>query len=190
MVTGTLRQEPPGNWRTDPDLRPVEVVVCTTAGTFVGSTYRTSRIRLLDALNKGFAARGARIAIDYVPMTDVQMFLPDGEKGTMHSVHIRKASVIFVAERRGGQPEGDGKAGKVIVAKKPVEARVRTGPCVLVGRLHSAAWADLVTSLHQEETFVPLTRVRITPPLVTGESEFDFVAVNKDQVIYVGESAG
>ncbi len=33
-------------------------------------------------------------------------------------------------------------------------------------------------------------KVRISPPLVTGDSEFEIVAVNKDQVIYVGESAG
>jgi hypothetical protein len=46
---------------------------------------------------------------------------------------------------------------------------------------------ELVTSLHQEETFIPLTKVQISPPLPTGESQFEFVAVNKDQVVYVGE---
>jgi hypothetical protein len=76
----------------------------------------------------------------------------------------------------------------VIVAKKPVEAKIRVVPYVMVGRLHSAAWAELVTSLHQEETFIPLTKVQISPELPTGETQFDFVAVNKDQVIYVGEA--
>jgi hypothetical protein len=109
----------------------------------------------------------------------------------MASVHIRKCNVILVAERRGGQPEGEAsKAGRVATAKKPVEATVRTIPHALVGQLHSAAWAELVTTLHQEETFIPMTKVRISPPLATGESEFDFVAVNKDQVVYVGEPPG
>jgi hypothetical protein len=191
MSSGLPGQEPVASWRTDPDLRPVDVVVCTTAGTFVGHTYRSSRARLLDALNKGFAARSTRIGLDYIPLTDVEAYLPGGERGTMTSAHIRKANVILVAERRGGQPEGDSaKTGRVVVAKKPVDASVRTTPYLLTGRLHSAAWAELVTSLHHEETFVPMTKVRISPPLATGESEFEFVAVNKDQVIYVGESSG
>lgn len=189
MSTKTPHQESPMDWHSDPDLRQVEVVVCTTAGTFVGHTYRSSRLRLLDSLNKGFAARGARIGVEYMPMTDVQMYSPEGGQQSMASVHIRKANVVLVAERGGGQPEGgQNKAGKVIVAKKPVDAKVCMAPYVLVGRLHSAAWSELVTSLQQEDAFVPLTRVQISPPLVTGETAFDFVAVNKDQVVYVGET--
>jgi len=76
----------------------------------------------------------------------------------------------------------------VIVSKKPVEAKVCIAPFVLVVRLHSAAWAELITSLHQEETFIPLTKVQISTELPTGDTQFDFVAVNKDQVIYVGEA--
>jgi hypothetical protein len=190
MDTENPHQEAPVDWRSDPNLRPVDVVVCTTAGTFVGHTYRSSQLRLLDALNKGFAARGVRIGSDYMPMTEVEMYFPEGGRQSMASVHVRKANVVFVAEKSGGQPEGDGsKFGKVIVAKKPVDARLCMVPYVLVGRLHSAAWAELVTSLHQEETFIPLTKVQISPPLPTGESQFDFVAVNKDQVVYVGEAA-
>jgi len=179
------------DWRSDPDLRQVEVVVCTTAGTFVGHAYRTSRLRLLDALNKGFAVHGTRIAMDYIPMTEVTIYLPDGIQRDMASAHIRKASVVFVAERQGGQPEGGTtKFGKVVMAKKPVDARLCTLRHVLDGRLHSAAWAELVTSLYQKETFLPLTNVKIEPPLATGESQFDFVAVNNDKVIYVGEAVG
>jgi hypothetical protein len=188
MSTITPHQDSPTDWRSDPDLRQVDVVVCTTAGTFVGHTYRSSRLRLLDSLNKGFAARGTRIGLDYMPMTEVEMYFPEGGHRPMTSVHVRKANVDFVCERGGGQPEGNGKAGKVIIAKKPVDARLCMVPYVLVGRLHSAAWSELVTSLHQEETFIPLTKVQITPPLATGESAFDFVAVNKDQVVYVGEA--
>jgi hypothetical protein len=189
MSTVPSHQESPMNWRTDPDLRQVDVAVCTTAGIFVGHTYRTSRLRLLDALNKGFAARGARIGLDYIPMTEAELYLPEGGRQAMASVHIRKANIVFVAEKGGGQPDPDiSRVGKVIVAKKPVEAKVCVAPYVLVGHLHSAAWAELITSLHQEETFIPLTKVQISPELPTGDTQFDFVAVNKDQVIYVGEA--
>jgi hypothetical protein len=189
MSTKTPHQDSPADWRSDPNLRQVDVVVCTTAGTFVGHTYRSSPLRLLDTLNKGFVARGMRIGLDYMPMTEVDIYFPEGGRQSMASAHIRKVNIVFVAERGGGQPEGgNGKGGKVIVAKKPVEAKLCMVPYVLVGRLHSAAWAELVTSLHQEETFIPLTKVQISPPLATGESQFDFVAVNKDQVVYVGEA--
>ena len=188
MTTMPPHQESPANWSSDPDLRRVDVIVCTVAGTFVGHTYRSSRLRLLDALNKGFAARGARIGMDYIPMTEVEMYLPEGGKQPMASVHIRKTNVVFVCEKGGGQPDADaGKGAKVIVAKKPVGAKVYVAPYILVGRLHSAAWAELVTSLHHEEAFIPLTNVQLSPALPTGEVKFDFVAVNKDQVVYVGE---
>jgi len=191
MSNRPVLEESPADWRSDPDLRQVDVVVCTTGGTFVGHAYRTSRLRLLDSLNKGFAAHGTHIGMDYMPMTEVQMYLPDGTQRSLASSHIRKASVFFVAERKGGQPEGDtSKFGKVIVAKKPVDARLCMMRYVLEGRLHSAAWAELVTSLYQKETFVPLTNVKIEPPLATGESQFDFMAVNNDKVIYVGEAVG
>jgi len=189
MSTAPSHQESPANWRNNPDLRQVDVVVCTTAGIFVGHTYRTSRLRLLDVLNKGFAARGMRIALDYIPMTEVEMHFPEGGRQALASVHIRKANIVFVAEKGGGQPDDDiSRVGKVVVAKKPVEAKVCVAPYILVGRLHSIAWTELVTSLHQEELFIPLTKVQISPALPTGETQFDFVAVNKDQVIYVGEA--
>ncbi len=188
-MCAVVQYENPVSWRNDPDLREVDVVVSTTAGTFVGHTYRTSRLRLLDVLNKGFAAHGARIGLDYIPMSEVEMYLPEGGKQTMKSVHIRKANVVFVAERSGGQPDAEsGKIGRVIIAKRPVEAKVCMAPHVLVGSLHNAAWVELITSLHQKETFIPLTKVSISPELVTGESQFDFVAINKDQVVYIGES--
>lgn len=189
MSSGIPHQESPVNWRSDPDLRQVDVVVCTTAGILVGHTYRTSRLRLLDVLNKGFVSRAARIAMDYMPMTEVEVHFPEGGGQALASVHIRKANIVFVAEKGGGQPGVDtSRVGKVVVAKKPVEAKICMVPYMLAGRLHSAAWADLVTSLNQEETFIPLTKVRISPPLITGETQFDFVAVNKDQVVYVGEA--
>ncbi|MDM8000743.1 MAG: hypothetical protein QUS33_12350 [Dehalococcoidia bacterium] len=188
MSEGPVLEEPRADWRSDPELRQVEVVVCTTGGTFVGHAYRTSRLRLLDALNKGFAVHGTLIATDYIPMTEVQLYLPDGSQHGMASAHIRKASVFFVAERKGGQPEGGtSKVGKVIVAKKPVDVTLCTLGHVLDGSLHSAAWAQLVTSLYHKETFVPLTNVKIRPPLANGEGQFEFVAVNNDKVIYVGE---
>jgi len=190
MSTGPALQGSPVDWRSDPDLRQVDVIVCTTAGTFVGHTYRSSKLRLLDVLNKGFAARGVHIGMDQVPMTEVEMYLPEGVHKVIASIHISKAGVLFVAERRGGQPKGDAsKFGKAIVAKKILNASLCLPPYVLAGRLHRAAWAELVTSLHQEETFIPLTKVQISPPLVTGEIQFDFVAVNKGQVAYLADPA-
>lgn len=190
MSTISAYRASPVDWRSDPDLRQVEIVVCTTAGTFVGHTYRSSRLRLLDVLNKGFAARGVHIGMDQVPMTEVEMYLPKGETKEIASIHISKASVLFVAERRGGQPKGDaGKFGKAIVAKKILNASLCLPPYILAGRLHRAAWAEIATSLHQEETFIPLTKVQISPPLVTGESQFEFVAVNKSQVAYLADAA-
>jgi hypothetical protein len=53
--------------------------------------------------------------------------------------------------------------------------------------MHTEAWQELLEILDSEERFLPLTGVRITPALATGDAEFDFVAVNKARIDYLGQ---
>lgn len=171
-------------WWSDENLRPVLVVVCTSDCNAIGYTYRLDRQRLLDALNDGITANSAHIGKDFVPLTDVKMFLPKGEVEYMVSTHIRKANILFIAEISGGLPE---KAGKKL-EKKPVPVRVRMSSYNLVGRMHARIYQQLVDTLEGDERFLPLTNVEVTPMLVNCGSRFDFIAINKDKVAYVGES--
>jgi hypothetical protein len=179
------------SWQDDVKLNKVKVVVCTSSCTFVGYTYRSHPQRLLDALNKGFVADSSRIGGDFVPLTEVEVFFPDKRKEYMASTYIRKANILFVAEKSGGQAEmpdiKDRPKNYLMRTKKPIEAKVYMPLHTLVGKMHGNMWQQLLDTLTRDEMFLPLTNVEISPELVSGESRFSFLAINKDQIIYVCE---
>jgi len=198
-----VRQVPPdkpgGGWQGDPRLSKVPVVVCTISGTYSGLTYRLADQRLLDALNEGFSSRALRMGRDFVPLTDVQAYFPTGTRVQMasryRSTYIRKANIFFVGELSGQQSETEAEPREKrraprARAKKIIDAEIHISPYVLKGRMYAEVWQELLHALDGDAKFLPLTNVTVWPELPDGEARFDFVAVNKDQVVYLGESPG
>jgi hypothetical protein len=178
-------------WQSDTRLRPVEVVVCTTTGTFAGRTYRLDYQRLLDALNQGLAPKGVPFGRDFMPLTQVEVSSPDGSKSSLASTFVGKTNILFVGETNKGQGNvskdgGDGR-GPRWREKKPVSTEVHVSSRIIVGDMHTETWQELLEILDSDGRFLPLTSVRISPGLATGDSEFDFVAVNKAQIDYLGQ---
>ncbi len=178
-----------GEWQNDSRLRRVAVVVCTANRTFAGHTYRLQQQRLLDVLNR----KALRTGRDFVPLVDVEVFSPDGRSVRRASTYIRKASILLVAERSEGQPDepdaGEKRRATLMRRKKPLAAEIHMPLYTLAGQMHGEMWQELLDTLDGDDTFVPLTNVEISPALATGESKFSFVAVNKDQMTYVGETS-
>jgi hypothetical protein len=179
-----------GNWLRDPKLSEVNVVVCTADCTLEGTTYRMEEQRLLDSLCGGFMAGVYRLGWDFLVLTDVQVHLPRGKRESADYNFVMKSSVLFVAERGGGQPEMGGleRAKKWgMKVKMPLLTRIWMPPYTLVGRMHVAMWQELAHILDGEEMFLPMTSVVVMPALPTGESAFNFVAVNKGRIVRVGD---
>jgi hypothetical protein len=179
-----------GNWLSDPKLNQVKVVVCTSNGTLEGTTYRMQEQRLLDSLCGGFEASVYRLGRDFLPLTDVKAHLQGGKKETEAYNFVMKSSILFVAERGGGQPEMSGleRAKRWgMKVKMPLLTRVWIPPYTLTGRMHAAMWQELAHILDVEEMFLPMTSVVVTPALPTGESAFGFVAVKKGRIVRVGD---
>jgi hypothetical protein len=179
-------------WRDDTGLVKVPVVVCAASGTFVGNTYHIEDQRLLDALNGGFVARALRMGKDFLPLTEVEAFTPNGKRTTLPCVYVRKSSIFFVGEK--GVEKGDVRLA--VEGKRRAHLRrnkAQTGteihipPYVLRGNVHVDIWEELLETIDRDQRFMPLTDVRIQPSLAGGASAFDFVAVNKDQVAYLSE---
>jgi len=170
-------------------MRQVPVVVCTATCTFAGHAYRLQQQRLLDALNK----KPLRVGRDFVPLTEVELLFPDGRRAHRASTYVRKANILFVAE--GGQLQREAadaaerRSAAVVRKKKPIAAEVHMPLYVIAGEMHGEMWQELMDTLDGDETFIPLTNVEISPALATGESRFSFVAVNKNQITYVGETS-
>jgi hypothetical protein len=184
-------EQPDSGWRSDTRLRPVEVVVCTTTGIFAGRTYRLDRQRLLDALNQGLAPKGSPIGRDFMPLTQVEVWSPDGSKASLASTFVGKTNILFVGEKNKGQgslpTDGGDQRGPRWREKKPAGTEVHVSSYIIVGNMHTETWQELLETLDSNERFLPLTNARISPELAIGDSEFDFVAINKAQISYVGQ---
>lgn len=182
-----------GNWWDDDKLKRVNAVVVILGCSLSATTYRGQQQRLLDVLNHSFLAHYHRIGKEFLPLTEVEAFFSTGEKEYLSSTHINKSSILFVAERSGGQPDRspmpEGEA-TLLRAKKAVPARVDIPPYVLVGRMHAELPEGLVHVIDGEEAFLPMTNVIISPPLPTGEWKFSFAAINKHQIVRIEESQG
>ena len=179
-----------GSWLSDPRLSQVKVVVCTPDCTLEGTTYRMEDQRLLDSLCSGFPAGVYRLGRGFLPLTDVRAHLPSGKKESTSYNFVMKSSILFVAERGGGQPEMDGfqraqKWGTKV--KMPLLTKIWIPPYTLVGRMHAAMWQELAHILDVEDMFLPMTSVVVSPALPTHESIFSFVAINKDRIVRVGD---
>ena len=180
-----------GKWRDDTGLKQVNAVVVILGCTLSATTYRMQQQRLLDVLNRSVVANCHRIGKEFMPLTEVEAFFSTGEKECLSSTHVNKSSILFVAERSGGQPDRSGipeAEFNLLRAKKALSARVDIPPHILVGNMYAELEQELVHVIDGEEAFLPMTDVFISPPLPTGESKFGFVAINKHQIVRVEET--
>ena len=178
------------SWHDDTSLIKVPVVVCAVSGTFVGTTYHISDQRLLDALNGGFVAKALRMGKDFMPLTEVEAYTPNGKRTTLPCIYMRKSNIFFVGEKRAeSKAEVDGKRRAHLLRRKlQTRTEVHMPPYVLQGNVHVDTWEELLDTIDRDQRFMPLTEVKINPAPAGGTSAFDFVAVNKDHVVYLSES--
>jgi hypothetical protein len=189
-MTQPLSGRQNSDWRANIMVRQVTVVVCTATATFAGHTYHLKQQRLSDVLNKGFSVDLSRIGGDFLPLNEVEIFFPDGSKRSMTSVYIRKTTILFVAEVRQLTMAALKDKPKIypVKATKPIRIEVFMPGYTLVGKIHGETWHQLSDAINRDVIFLPLTNVEISPGLAIGESRFDFVAINKDRIVFVGES--
>jgi hypothetical protein len=178
-------------WHDDTSLVKVPVVVCAASGTFIGNTYHIEDQRLLDALNGGFVAKALRIGKEFTPLTEVEAFVANAKRTSFPNIYIRKSNIFFVAEKR-DEPKavvGMNRRTHLVRRKTQTRTEIHMPPYVLQGNVHIDIWEELLDTIDRDQRFMPLTEVRIHPALVGGTSAFDFVAVNKDLVAFISESA-
>ncbi len=177
------------NWQQASNLRQTPVVVCTGSQVFTGYTYSVYKQRLLDALNEGFTVSSTRLGINFLPLSSVELYFPDGTREKMIFTYVRKSRILFVAERTESKSQTPlAQTYTYPVAKKSVvDVKVCLPSYTLVGKMHNDLYSLLVDTLEKADSFLPITNVEISPPVVCNESKFDFVAVRADQVMYISE---
>jgi hypothetical protein len=127
---------------------------------------------------------------EFLPLTEVRILYPGGAKDIALTSHVRKSNILFVAERSVGPPERNGlKEAKnhLMRVKRPLSAKVFMPPYTVEGKMHVSLWQELAQALDGDNRFLPMTDAVVSPPTLSGESAFPFVAVNKDQILHIGE---
>jgi hypothetical protein len=118
--------------------------------------------RLLDELNGSFVANLHHLGEGFMPLTEVRVLFPSGEKDIVISTHVRKSNILFVAERGTGQPERSGfkeAKGHPQRIKKPLGARVYMPPYTVEGKMHAGLWQELDQVVHIGELSEALQRL-------------------------------
>ncbi|MCX6008501.1 MAG: hypothetical protein NTW48_00390 [Chloroflexi bacterium] len=192
MQVGTFLTQPNGSSDGNAKLKQVEVVVCTETCTLTGYTCCIKHQRLLDVLNQDFMPNSLPIGKDFMSLTDAEVSFPNREREFMASIYVRKSSILFVGEKSEDEPEKseieDRSTMYLAKAKNPIEVKIHMSPYTLTGQVYAQASQKLLDAVERADKFLPLTNVEIYPALDNTAWKFDFVAVNRDKIIYVCES--
>ena len=192
MQVGTFLTQPNGSSAGNAKLKQVKVVVCTETCTFTGHTYCMSHQRLLDVLNQDFMSNSMPMGKDFMALTDAEVSFPGREREFMASIYVRKAGILFVGEKsehKPGKPEIEDKP-RIYLAKpkSSLEVEIHMPSYTLTGQIYGQALQKLLDVIDRADRFLPLTNVEISPAPDNAASTFDFVAVNREKIIYICEA--
>jgi hypothetical protein len=169
------------------DKARLEVRVHTPTGILTGNVHCLPRQRLLDLLNSVLVG-GLRAYFDFLPLTEVTIYSPNGTEATTETALVNKDNILFVIEV--GQTSGIGGERAYrslpLVGKPPLVANLYVPSYKLSGKMHSTKGQRLSDLLNTGDRFLAVTNVQIVDS--SGNSqEAAFVAINKAQIIYSEE---
>jgi len=174
--------------------RQFDVLVCTGELVFSGRVRCDFSQRLIDALNEGVKAETRSRIRDFLPLSDVTITDLKGGTTAAPRLHISKNNIIFVAQDRSITP-GKPLTSYPFKQKLPVTimayaAGAAATPYRMNGCIYIDTWGQITDTLETEERFIPLTQAEIDPAMPGNRSHFDFVALNKERIISIGEMPG
>ena len=167
-------------------VQHIQVAVVTPNALFNGYIVCKPHQRLLDVLNSR-SNMDHKLSHEFLEIRDVDIYEPSSRQPARHLDigYARRSNIVVVGERtckelcRVEKPHP-------MRSKKPIKVEIELLQSSLQGEIYAETWQDLPGALHRNETFLPVTGVRLEQPLADGTDRFDFVAVNRDHVVFVG----
>jgi hypothetical protein len=171
--------------------RQFDVLVCTGELVFSGKIYCDFSQRLIDALNEGIRTETRSRLKDFLTLEDVTCSNPKGRKTKVPHLHISKNNIIFVAQARSATPDKPLTtypfSQKLPVTVAAYAAGAATIQFKISGCIYIDTWGHITDTLGSEERFMPLTQAKIEPSMPGNRSRFDFIALNKERIVSIGE---
>jgi hypothetical protein len=171
-----------------------EVLVCTGALLFRGTSRGEFSQRLIDALNEGVRTDTSSEAVDFLPLMNVSVTGIQGGEKKIPRMYIAKSNIIFAAQVSGNN-QGKPLSGYPFKEKLPVIVMAHIAVIsninyTLEGQIYVDTWGQVIDTIESNVRFIPLTQVKIEPALPGAGSRYDFVALNKEHIISIWESPG
>ncbi len=174
--------------------RQFDVLVCTGELVFSGKMRCDFSQRLIDALNEGIRTETRSHLRDFLTLSDVTVGDLKGGKTTVSHLHISKNNIIFVAQVRSATPDKPLTtypfSQKLPVTVMAYAAGAATIQFKINGCIYIDTWGHITDTLETEERFIPLTQAKIEPAMPGKRSRFDFIALNKERIVSIGEITG
>ncbi len=176
-------------WKVLGSSKKTSIVTLTNSYAFSGYINHASNERVLDVLNQGSVTEKEMMPEDFLQLTEVEVISTDGQrKHTSPSCLVAKPNILFVAEKNSMQ-ENSRLATRhpLYQPKKSVCVEILMPGLAMLARIHICDWQRPMSVVNTIQRFLPLTQVEFSSKLVTGEVHFDFVAVNRSQIIFMAE---
>ncbi len=174
-------------------LKQVKVFVCTETCNLNGYTYCLNHQRLLDTLNQGAVANATPLGKDFLPLLQAEVSFPNGDIKTTTGANVRKSNILFVGEKSESQPaiqeSQDRQLTYRVRPKAPLAVEIHLPLYVLRGQIYGEVWQQILDVVDRADKFIALTNCEARRILDNAELTFDFIAVNRDKIVYVGEPA-
>lgn len=167
------------------------VVVFTDRNMYRGFATHAISERFLDILNQSSVVNNPEVTSDFLPLTDVEIFDLDGKKEDVAANSlVNKNNILAVAESvitYGELPPSTPFQYTAFRRKKPVWVNIQIQDFTAVGQVYIGENEASIMSLEMAQIFIPVTSVTLSSKLNSSRYEFNFLAVNKNQITIISE---
>jgi hypothetical protein len=169
------------------------VLVYTDTNMIRGYMTHAVSERFLDILNQVSIVNKPNLTNSFLPLADVEIFDREGKKENVAGTCLlNKNNTLVVAEPRityGELPPAKPFRFTMFQRKKPVWVNIQIQDLIVVGQVYIGQNESSIKALEMDQTFIPVTSANLTSKLNPSHSEFDFMAVNQNQIISISELA-
>jgi hypothetical protein len=166
------------------------VIVYTDKNVYKGYTTHTIGERFLDILNQGSAINPNGLTNDFLPLSEVEIYDLDGQKkGEAATCLLNKNNTLIVAEcsTSGELPPSTPFRFTLFKRKKPVKVNIQIQDLTVVGQVYIKQNEESIKALDMDNIFIPVTVATLSNRSNSLVVEFDFLAINKNQIISILE---
>jgi hypothetical protein len=170
-------------------VKSTQVVIGIIDCIYHGYIQHFASERLLDVLNRGSIGDQPELPNDFIQLHDTQICCLNVERNSASSnCLLGKTGIQFVAEEAPNVIDSfhihRGKSF-LFTPKEAICVEIHLPSFVVTGYIYIELWQRLLGAFNDNRRFVPVTGASITYKTNAWNSDFEFVAVSRSQIISV-----